>query len=516
MDRTIWRLLVCVIITSFFSRPPADAQPPDWAANNGISAKYPDSQYVTGYGIGEAGSAADRVGLAEQNACNDLSKKFIVSMQGELFSREVESEGKYYGEFRNTITSQTQLTLIGVEIQRYDDVRRKCSFALAVMDIRSAIDNYNFRFDELQRNINALIKSAEKAEKNDNPRMALNHYYQTKQLYIELGEAGLILQILRGRELFPSGDNVGHSLLATPSEIDSRINSLLHNNIVSIRGAAVAIAEQLHRSCDEKITIAVSPLIYRDYDFTTDFSSWFLPILETELVQYYSVLSNDSSGSIRLFTHPVMTGSYWVENDTVRINVNIADSSSKLAAASVTFPVSVVEETGINLLPRNFQQAMEDSKVFLRQDIIPSTLLLEAWTSKGNQDQVFRENDETQLSVRVNKPCYLQVLYHMANGVRLVLYNNHTINECMINQKVPLPGEFIIAKPLGIERLQFFAGTYKFPELRTINATFDGVTYDKVMAEDFIEHTVAMRGMKKKEPEREMAEKILTIRTIPQ
>ena len=516
MSYNILPIPVIGFIASLLLVSPAESQPPDWVDNNGISARYPDSQYVTGYGIGEAESAADRKGLAEQNARNNLSEKFIVRIQGELFTREVESRGKYFGEFRNTVSSQTQLTLIGVEIQRYNDVRRQCSFALAVMDIRSAIDNYTQRFDDLQRNINALIKSAEKAEKDDNPRMAINQYRLTKPLYIELGEAGQVLQILRGRVPFPSAGNVEHALLAMPSEIDSRINSLRHSNIISISGVAVAIAEQLLSTCDEKISIVMSPLTYRDYDFTTDFSSWFFPILEKELVQYYSLLPNESSGSTRLNKHAVLTGSYWVENDTVRINVIISDHDSKMAAASVTFPVSVAKEKGINLQPSNFQQATEDSKVFLRQDIIPSTLSLEAWSSKGNRDQVLRENEETHLFVRVNKPCYLQVLYHMANGVRLVLYNNHQINEYMINQKVTLPDKFIIAKPLGIERLQFFAGTYKFPELRTTKATFDGVTYDQVMAEDFVEHTVAMRGMKKKEPEKEMAEKILTIRTIPQ
>ena len=71
----------------------AAAQQPDWAANNGVSASYPDKLFITGFGIGEGESVADRTGMAEQNARTDLSAKFIVRIQSELVSHDVESQG---------------------------------------------------------------------------------------------------------------------------------------------------------------------------------------------------------------------------------------------------------------------------------------------------------------------------------------------------------------------------------------------------------------------------------------
>ncbi len=190
-------------------------------------------------------------------------------------------------------------------------------------------------------------------------------------------------------------------------------------------------------------------------------------------------------------------------------------NGSKRAAASIKLPEAVVENEGVELLPRNFKQAMEDSRVFLKQDVIPGSLSLDVWTSKGNKNLLFKENEETEIFVRTNKPCYLQMIYHMANGVRLLLYNNLYIDISKVNQVYTMPDNFYFAPPLGIERLQIFSSTENFGNVRTKTATFDGELYKDVFDEDFKDYTVAMRGMKKKKMGKQVAEKILTITTIP-
>ncbi|NLE09302.1 MAG: hypothetical protein GX631_08630 [Dehalococcoidales bacterium] len=96
MYYTIWRLIVCVILSSFLFLPPSDAQPPDWVANYGISARYPDSQYVTGYGFGESKNADERKKISTQDALLDLSAKFIVTIRDELIIKQRESDGIFW------------------------------------------------------------------------------------------------------------------------------------------------------------------------------------------------------------------------------------------------------------------------------------------------------------------------------------------------------------------------------------------------------------------------------------
>ncbi|MFC1529063.1 DUF4384 domain-containing protein, partial [Candidatus Latescibacterota bacterium] len=474
--------------------------------------------YVTGFGIGENESLSDRRSLSEQNARSDLSSKFIINVQSELQSILKESSDKeFYSDIRNSVSSQTQLKMIGVDVIHWDDTRHRLSYALAVMEIESAINNYSNNIEELTEKISNLVKTAESAEKRGDVKLALANYRKTFPLFIELGEIRTILRLLQGKSPFGSQDESRIALSVTSTEIESRINSIIHEDINSIGSGAVSLAEQLNIQVDEKLALAVFPLTYLDTDFSSEFSGYFLPVLEAELTSYFNVVSRDISGGHSLQTQHVLTGTYWVKDDMIRILEYITDlnTGSKRAAATVIIPKDIVEKEGIQLLPRNFQQAMEDRKVFLKQDVIPGTLSLEVWTSKGNKSLIFKENEETEIFVRVNKPCYLQVIYHMANGVRLLLYNNLYIDISKVNQVFTFPDTFYFAPPLGVERLQVFASTEKLNEMRTSTATYDGEMYDNVFDEDFKNHTVAMRGIKKKKTEREMAERIVTITTIP-
>ncbi|MFC1694495.1 hypothetical protein ACFL1R_13450 [Candidatus Latescibacterota bacterium] len=494
------------------------AQPePDWVKNNGISAQYPERLFVTGLGIGEDNSLANRRELAEQNARTVLSSKFIVKIQGELLSIEKEVSGRYDSEFRNTVSSQTQLSLINVDVLHWDNARHKRNYALAVMNIETAIRNYSSRFDEVLKQIDSLIQSAEMAEKNNNMKEAITQYRKTFPLFIEVGETGTILQLLQGKSAFASSVETNTSFSITHTEIESKINELIQEKIETISNAAVSIAEQLHSQLNKSEQLALFPVTYRDTDFSSYFSAYFLSILEKELVPYFQIISRDIAGSHAKYPQNILTGTYWVEGETIHLLTYITNvqNGSKLAAASVKFPKEVAEKESVELLPRNFQQAMEDTKVFLKQDIIPGTLSLEVWTSKGNKNLMFKENEETEIFVRVNKPCYLQFIYHMANSIRLMLYNNLYVDISKVNQVFTLPDKFYFAPPLGVERLQVFANTENFEDAKTVSSTYNGERYDNVLAENFKQYTSTMRGIKKKHPVKEITEKIVTITTIP-
>ncbi len=304
--------------------------------------------YVTGLGIGEDESLSNRMELAEQNARTGLSSKFIVRIQGELLSMEKEVSGRYNSEFRNTVSSQTQLNLINVDVVHYDDSRNKCNYALAVMNIETAIRNYSSRFDEVLKQIAALIQSAETAEKNNNMKEAIIQYRKTFPFFIEAGETGTIVKLLQGKSALASLDETNTSFSMTSTEIESRINELIREKINTISNAAVSIAEQLHSQLETSVPLALFPVTYRDTDFSSQFSARFLPLLEKELIPYFQVISQNTPGSQAKNTRSVLTGTYWVENDIVHCIVYITDLSngSKLAAASVEFPTETVKNMG--------------------------------------------------------------------------------------------------------------------------------------------------------------------------
>ena len=502
-------LLLLFLLISFSIG--STASKPDWVDNNGISTQFPEDDFITGFGFSENNNTTDRIRLAEQNAFSDLSSRFLVRIQSELTTIQRETSETSFSDVSNTISVSTQLTLLGAEIYHWDDAKNKQAYALAVMEINKAFSQYSSHIDDLESQIDTLISLAEKAEKNGDLKSALMYYRKALPLYAEYGETRLIINMLRGEKPFSSSAFKNEKLKYTISEIEGKIYKNITENITSLKSAAVSIVEQIHEQAPERIPVKNYPLTYHDSDFPSEFSGVLMRLLETELTSYFNVIDANSTTFAYL-----LTGTYWLDNEKVHVYISLADPANgkKSAAAIVTFLRIFPENEGVALLPQNFEQAMEDSRIFLKQDVIPGSLSLDVWTSKGDKNLIFKQHEETDIFVRVNKPCYLQVLYHMANGERLLLYNNMYIDVSKVNQVVTLPDRFYFAPPLGVERLQVFASTEKHSELKKVKAQFGSEEYENVLTKDFIEHTINIRGIKKKYPEKQIAEKILTITTI--
>ena len=487
---------------------------PDWIENNGISAKYPSSFYVTGFGIGEGKKESNRFAQAKQNALAALSETFLTQIQSNLLVSETETASNYHSLVKSTISTQSNVHLIDVRLVTWDDSKKKQTFALALLEIEPAFGNYTRHMEMLLEKIENLVVAAKRAEEAGDLGVVVKGYRDTFPLFVELGETRVVLNLLRGKSPFGEFEETLSRTTMNQADIEARINKLLKSEIKSTSSAAYALAEQLADQMESnRITLRVYPLTYENTGFSSEFASYFHSSLESELVSFFTVLSDESR---QTEVDAILTGTYWLTNEQCRIQVVITDlkSGSKLSAGSISLPKSMISDNGLEVLPRNFEKAMEDGRIFIVKDVIPGKLSLEAWTSKGNRNLIFKEDEETTISIRVNKPCYLQMIYHLADGARILLDNNLYIDVTKVNHVYTLPDTFYIAPPFGVERLQIFAKTEKFEPVTVNTAIFDGEEYENVFAEDIKEHTMAVRGFKKKKTGPQVAEKTLTITTI--
>ncbi len=485
---------------------------PYWVLNNGFSNEHPENLYVVGFGMATGNDLAERKLIAEQNSKTDLSSRFLTKIQSELLTVESETSRGYDSQIKSTITSQTNLTLIGLKTKFYEE--KRITYALAVLKIAPALRNYQNHLIGLQKEINDFLFNAEKSEKNGDLKTALLLYRKTFPRFIELGETQAILNILSGKDPFNEFKNVYQQFSINQPEVERRIQQLIKGKITSISSASFSLAEQLSEQTKGKeISLLVFPFTFHETDFCSEFSAYLLDELTRELTGKFTVLSEKAPGAK---SAAYLSGTYRIDGNNCQIQALVTDSKSgvKLAAASVTLDKSIIESIGIQLMPRNFQQAMEDGKIFLSKDVISGKLSVEAWTNKGNRNLIFNEGDESTLLVRVNKPCYLQVLYHMADGIRVLMYNNLYIDVSKVNMVYSLPDTFYVTPPFGVERWQIFANTERFPEVLVKTHLIDGEEYEDVIVEDIEKFTMATRGMKKKKPEIQMAEKTITLTTV--
>ncbi len=164
------------------------SQAPDWIGG-GKSNRYPESLYMTGYGMAGGDNEAERLEIAVQKARADLSSRFIVKIQNSIYINEAEASGKDRSEYRNTVSAQTQIKMIDVAVDQWDDGRQKRAHALAIIDIEKGLTNYSVEYANLTKNIRELIRQGEEAENSDNIREAVEFYRRTFPLFIEAGES---------------------------------------------------------------------------------------------------------------------------------------------------------------------------------------------------------------------------------------------------------------------------------------------------------------------------------------
>ena len=449
-----------------------------------------------------------------------MSAKFVINILSEIYQSTSETENELSSDFTKQISAQSRLKLIGAETVSYDNKKNHQTYVLVYLDIERALSAYTKQHTNMATRINTILTEANKEEKAGNLMLALKYYRKALPLLVEIGETNAILNILQRRSPFSElTENTSVILQADLTQVEVKLTGLLKSESHTIESGAYYLVEQLAEQVADinksKLIMAVFPIQYRNTDFGSEFSDVFFRILQTELVSRFTVVDIENKQT-KTKPEVLLTGTYWVDNQQVNIFITLLDSktNTKTAVASTGIPLIELNQRGINIKPANFSQAMEDTKVFLSKDIISGRLSLEAWTNKGNKHLIFKEGAESTLLVRVNKPCYLQVLYHLADGMRLLMYNNLYVDVSKVNLVYAMPDTFEVYPPFGVERWQIFASTEKLPKLETAAQNIDGEYYDNILAQDLAKFTAKTRGMKKKTQKAQMAEKTITLTTI--
>ena len=206
-----------------------------------------------------------------------------------------------------------------------------------------------------------------------------------------------------------------------------------------------------------------------------------------------------------------LSGTYWEQPDGVRVIATLREvgSGKAVAAAEIVIPAAVMKASGLATTPQNFRRAYADMKAFAENEVVGGGLAVEVFTSRGD-NPIVSQGDTLKLSVRVSQPAYIRVLYHLADGNRALLVDNHYVDASKVNKVYELPDEFECAPPFGAETVQVFASTERLPDLRTERT--DG--YD-LLKEDVSSALVKSRGLKKVSGKTMNAEARLTLTTMP-
>lgn len=500
------------------------AAQPDWYQNPGDL--YPVSQYLVGLGAATIEQRSGRLELAADNARADLVRSIRSSISAEVYSQTTETSRSIAPYRRSHVLATASLEVDGIEIAKRLDARGT-AYALAVLPRHRGRALHEAKLASLELEISTAYREAQALEASGDRSAALGSLLRLHPSLIRRDEIDAVVLALGGSRatVTPTPNHEhGSGGRVTTFEVTASIDRLSETAIESVDDLVAVLATRLSIQMPPGRRALVLPFSYGETRFSSAFSRYLVTALENRLTSLglSSVQASDSFAprSVDLQreigqqagAEAVVTGSYLIQGPKVRILAQAwdVDTGGKIGAAEAQIGKSRLAANGLAFLPPNLEQAQRDARAFGHGQLSSGGLQVEAWTNRGTGNVVFTEGEAVTLGVRVNQPCYLQITYHLANGMRVLLYQNYHIGPPLVNQAVALPDTFIVEEPLGAEVLHVFASSEPLPD--TPVSQWEG--YD-VLAEDLPGYVNRTRGLKRMGATRKMGEMRLVMTTVP-
>ena len=474
--------LLFFLVSPFLITIQAGKQP-DWVVNYGQSDKYDEQVYLTGFG--EAlGISRESKEIAQENARADLSQKVLVKIDSTVSNYQLEDGEETLQQFSTVTQSSSELQVMGLETLTYvrDSRKNPMSFALVYIERKKLAKLYQAEKKRLTSQILQLITLA---ENQDNPKYtSVQYYYQTWPLLDKLAEAQTILLSVSSTQIFSdlaSQDLADQPLILSKSQINRRIQQLSLHSIDNLDDVAGAIQFQLYQQFDlQHQQLLVQPFFYQDTRLSSRFARYFKQLLEGKLensiqphreFQAKSV-NYEKDMAVSAGADYIITGSYWEKEDNVQILAfcRSVQTGEIRASANVDFKRGMLKSS-LNLKPDNFEKIMSQQLAFEQEVIDNGQLKLEVWTDRGKNALLYSQGELMKVYLRTNRPCYVRLLYILANGQKTLLVDNLQINLESINRPLLvndlLEIDFECTSPFGAEMIIGVARNYPFDTIET-------------------------------------------------
>ncbi len=483
----------------------AFAGPPAWVQDEGRSA-YPEGRFFTGYGQAVLGSDPEECRrLAQDQAKSALTQSVSVSIKAASSSKLVQ-KGEDSSQYASSaVESASALDIKGLKTEAYADTKKGRCHALAAADKADLAAAYGAKSQSLSAEVQTLVEDARRAETAGDRSKALERYLDARAKLAEYQDARAIAAMA-------SGKTQDAASLPSSAELSSAVARLAERPVKTLEDAAWLLAFGLKSQADlPDAKVLVQPFTFRDTKMTSPLSRYLKEAMESRLSEapkWTVVAPKPGKAPDAAF---LLTGTYWEQGGTVRLIARLrrlSDGVSK-GAAEAELPAAALAAAKLDLKPENYKSALQDQGLFSAGELQGGGLNIDAWTNKGEDGLLFSRGEKMKVFVRLNLPGYVRLIYHLADGKRVLLLDNYFLDAAKVNLAYELPQEFECDAPFGAETLQAFASTDKFDALATKNQ--DGYDY---LAEDLGQALVKTRGMKKAKTGTLKAETRLVLTTM--
>ena len=460
--------------------------------------------FIIGNGWARKDNGRDAIIKAKKMALQDLANQIQCNVKSSTLNIISETSNTIAEYTKSKVQVISNIKLEGVRFEVSENsrtiiVKAKLRKDKAIKIYQEKILHLEDRLLYLFHKINKLIAMERKNE-------ALKELYKATLLFDKIEQNIIVYISLGGLRINELKNKIPRS------DLDNYLLSLTKENITSIDDAVRSLVYMLIENVVDKEKIFVFPMYYKNTSFGSQFSAYFKQKMDNAFQIFPKIKVLDKAYPEANFSK--VYGNYWIKKDTIEILCTLYDSTGySLGSAKINFPKKFITDLDIKIQPENCNIAQKEDNLFEKQNTAYGILNFQFWTNHGDENLSLVEGDTVNFFLRVNEPCYINVIYHLANGLRTPIYENYYIGMDQLNQTIKLPYKAICTPPFGIERIQVFASTQKFPPLKLKQRKIENVSY-MVLAEDLNSFISQMRGLILSKPKyKKSAERNITVST---
>lgn len=470
-----------LILLALLAAVLAGAERPAWIDDAGRAAAFPEPRWLSATAEEHVAPGRDRAKCLEIVAASaqaELARSIRVRIEAVAESRALEITGSTGGRFESSFSDQSR-SVAGVwldqrRLETWFDPQAGRAYAVCAIERQVLADGLRARAELA---LSELAASADQAQALADGGRANPAAQVWSGVLAGVRAISDDLVLAAGMAPAIADAALADHLARQHRRAAEALARLAGRPITSVDDLVWTLTQQLVRGAGEaKPKVLVPAFTVRESRLSSPFGRFAAQALAGQLgtAAGWTVLRLGSTDPVRAAAaacgaEAVVLGAIWEQPDGVRVAVaaHRLKDGGMLAAAEAVLPMAGVTATGLALAPQNAAAALADQQAFRTDEVISGGMRLEVWTSKGDDAPVFVKGERVQIFVRVDRPAYLRLAYHLADGRRALLVDNRYLDESKVNKVYQLPDEFVVDAPFGAETLQGNASTRPFQPLAT-------------------------------------------------
>jgi len=511
-----------LFFTVFFYCSSYSQEAPRWISYDQRIAMFPENQYMVGFKSDKC-DRSEVAAASMENLLKIAKTQLIEQIRIEIKSAstiDIENKDTRSKEvFKQAGASTSEASLTGLKTDTYYDKKKKLIYAVAYVNKLELVKSCETNLADLQKRLGQKIAMAKQLATTGEVEQAMNSYYACYPMIHEMDNA-LALLVAIGKE--PMDAQTSDLEL----QVTQGISGLRKGKQLDLDEACFFFASGLRQQIrnlmeqglfDNDGFIVMGSFTFQDTRMGSELSSRLSAIMEQKLTNMKLTTYSTSEKKISDMSEAeaarmyILTGTYWQEGENLKIIANVKRNKDgrNLAGGQEFLSKSWVKTNNIPYLPANYELAMARQKELEKGTLPVTSLQVEVWTNKGNDNPLFARGDTMSIYMKANHPCFVRLIYYLADGQKTLLSDNYEVKADQVGKVFQYPDLFVCDSPFGAETIQVLSQTEPFKPLNTRMENGYKMILDDVKG--IIANT---RGMKSLNSQFQQAEKRLDLTTV--